>query len=303
VRRFRFGAVVRGAGSGKAWAEKARWLEASGFDVLLVPDHLVGPRLAPVAALAAAAAATSRLRVGTLVFANDFRHPAVLAKETATLDLLSDGRLEVGLGTGWMAEDYRRAGLVFEPPGVRVSRLEEAIAVLKGLWGDGPFSFDGEHYRIEELDQRPTPAQRPRPRLLLGGGGPRMLRLAAREADIVNLGMRVRPDGTGPDGADGGPAAFLAKLQTVRTAAGDRYDRLELGTSVVQVGVRKAEEAWSAADSSLQDETPQVLLGTRHDIVDKLRYWRDEHDISYFVVHHERDIDAFIPIVEELARG
>uniref|UniRef100_UPI001C6068F7 TIGR03621 family F420-dependent LLM class oxidoreductase n=1 Tax=Nonomuraea rhizosphaerae TaxID=2665663 RepID=UPI001C6068F7 len=257
----------------------------------------------PAAALAAAAAATTRLRVGTLVFANDFRHPAVLAKETATLDLLSDGRLEVGLGTGWMVEDYRRAGLAFEPPGVRVSRLAEAVAVLKGLWGDGPFGFEGEHYRLEGLDQQPKPVQRPHPRLLLGGGGPRMLRLAAREADTVNLGMRVRPDGTGPDGGDGGLAAFLAKLRTVRAAAGDRYDRLELGTSVTQIGARKAEEAWSAADSSRQDETPQVLLGTRHDIVDKLRYWRDEHDISYFVVHHERDLDAFTPIVEELAAG
>jgi probable F420-dependent oxidoreductase len=303
VRRFRFGAVVREAESGKAWADKARRLEASGFEVLLVPDHLVGPRFAPVAALAAAAGATTRLRVGTLVFANDFRHPAVLAKEAATLDVLSDGRLEVGIGTGWMADDYRRAGLRFDEPGVRVGRLEEAVAVLKGLWGPRPFSFDGTHYQVKELDQWPKPVQSPHPRLLLGGGGPRMLRLAAREADVVNLGMRVRADGTGPDGSGGGRQAFMDKLQTVRAAAGDRYDRLELGTSVVQVGVRKPEETWSAADSSRLDDTPQVLLGTHHDIVDKLRYWRDEHDISYFVVHHERDLDAFTPIVEELATG
>ncbi|MEV1246960.1 TIGR03621 family F420-dependent LLM class oxidoreductase [Nonomuraea sp. NPDC050022] len=301
MRRFRFGAVVRQAESGKAWADKARRLESAGFDVLLVPDHLVGPRFAPVAALAAAASVTTRLRVGTLVFANDFRHPAVLAKETATLDVLSDGRLDVGLGTGWMAEDYQRAGLPFEPPGVRVDRLAEAVAVLKGLWGDGPYTFDGTHYQIRALDQQPKPVRRPHPRLLLGGGGPRMLRLAAREADVVNLGMRVRADGTGPDGNDGGRQAFMDKLRTVRAAAGDRYDRLELGTSVVQVGVRKPEETWSAADTSQLDETPQVLLGTHHDIVDKLRYWRDEHDISYFVVHHERDLDAFTPIVEELA--
>jgi probable F420-dependent oxidoreductase len=300
-RRFRFGAVVRQAGSGKAWAEKARRLEGAGFEVLLVPDHLVGPRFAPVAALAAAAAATTLLSVGTLVFANDYRHPAVLAKETATLDVLSDGRLEVGLGTGWMAEDYHRAGLPFDEPGVRVERLAEAVTVLKGLWGDGPFSFAGRHYRIDGLDQEPKPVQRPHPRLLLGGGGPRMLRLAAREADVVNLGMRVRADGTGPDGSDGGLAAFTAKLRTVREAAGDRYDRLELGTSVMQVGARKQEESWSAADTSRLDETPQVLLGTHNDIVDKLRHWRDEYDISYFVLHHERDLDAFTPIVTDLA--
>ncbi|WP_240778072.1 TIGR03621 family F420-dependent LLM class oxidoreductase [Nonomuraea basaltis] len=301
MRPFRFGAVVREAESGKEWAEKARRLEGAGFDVLLVPDHLVGPRFAPIAALTAAACATDRLRVGTLVFANDFRHPAVLAKEAATIDLLSGGRLEVGIGTGWMADDYAGAGMTLEPPGVRVERLREAIAVLKGLWGDGAFSYEGEHYRIDGLDQRPKPAQRPHPPLLLGGGGPRVLRLAAEQADVVNIGMRVKRDGSGPDRRDGGLEAFLGKLRHVRAAAGDRYARLELGTSVVQAGKRKVEEAWSAADSSTLDETPQVLLGTRHDIVDKVRHWRDEHDISYFVVHHERDLPALIPVVEELA--
>ncbi|WP_223167326.1 TIGR03621 family F420-dependent LLM class oxidoreductase [Nonomuraea sp. SYSU D8015] len=301
MRPFRFGAVVREAESGKEWAEKARRLEGAGFEVLLVPDHLVGPRFGPIAALTAAACATDRLRVGTLVFANDFRHPAVLAKEAATLDLLSGGRLEVGIGTGWMAGDYAGAGMALEAPGVRVERLGEAIAALKGLWGDGPFRFEGRHYRIDGLDQRPKPVQRPHPPLVLGGGGPRVLRLAAEQADVVNIGMRVRRDGSGPDRRDGGLEAFLGKLRHVRAAAGDRYARLELGTSVVQVGERKAEDAWSAADSSSLDETPQVLLGTHRDIVDKLRYWRDEHDISYFVVHNERDLSAFAPVVEELA--
>ncbi|MBG0829215.1 TIGR03621 family F420-dependent LLM class oxidoreductase [Planomonospora sp. ID67723] len=300
-RPFRFAAVVREAASGREWASKARRLEDSGFDVLLVPDHLVGPRLAPVAAMTAAACATGRLRVGTLVFANDFRHPAVLAKEAATVDLLSEGRLELGLGTGWMAADYASAGLALDPPGTRVDRLAEAITVLKGLWGDGPFSFQGEHYRIDGLDQRPKPVRRPHPRLLLGGGGPRMLRLAAREADVINLGMRVRADGIGPDGADGGLDAFLAKIDLVRRAAAGRYGAIELGTSVQQLGARRPGESWSAADSSRQDETPQVLLGTRQDIVDKLRHWRDTHDLSYFVLHHERDLDAFTPVVEELA--
>ncbi|MFB9531978.1 TIGR03621 family F420-dependent LLM class oxidoreductase [Nonomuraea roseola] len=301
MRRFRFAAVVRQAESGKAWADRARRLEATGFDVLLVPDHLVGPRLAPFAAMTAAACATSRLRVGTLVAANDFRHPAVLAKESATLDLLSDGRLELGIGTGWMAADYSAAGLPLAPPGVRVARLAEAVTVLKGLWGEGPFSFSGAHYRIEALDQQPKPVQRPHPRLLLGGGGPRMLTLAAREADVVNLGMRVRADGTGPDGADAGLAAFLSKLSLVREAAGERYDRLELGTSIQQVGTAGPVESWSAADPSGQGETPQVLLGTHRDMVDRLRHWRDGYDLSYFVLHHERDLDAFAPIVEELS--
>jgi probable F420-dependent oxidoreductase len=301
VRPFRFGAVLREAESGRAWADKARRLEDSGFGLLLVPDHLAGDRLAPIPALTAAACATERLRVGTLVLANDFRHPAVLAKEAATLDLLSGGRLEVGLGTGWMAADYAGAGLPLDPPGVRVERLAEAIAVLKGLWADGPCHFTGRHYRIDGLDQRPRPVQRPHPPLIVGGGGPRVLRLAAEQADHVNLTMRVRPDGTGPDPGDGGAEAFLARLRRVRAAAGDRYDRLELGTSVLQVGERKAEEPWSAARSAALDGTPQVLLGTRHDLADTLRHWRDEHDVSCFVIHHERDLAAFTPVAEELA--
>lgn len=301
MRRFRFGAVVRHAESGKEWAEKARRLEDAGFDVLLVPDHLVGARFAPVAALTAAACATSRLRVGTMVFANDFRHPAVLAKEAATLDLLSGGRLELGIGTGWMAADYAAAGLRLDPPGARVARLAEALAVLKGLWGDGPFTFDGDHYRVRDLDQRPRPAQRPHPPLLLGAGGPRMLRLAAREADIVHLTTRTRRDGSGPDERDGGEEAFLGKLRTVREAAGDRHGRLELGTSVMQAGEPRTGATWSAADVSRLVGTPQVLPGTRRDMLDRLRHWHDEHGVSYFVLHDERDLDTFTPLVEELA--
>jgi probable F420-dependent oxidoreductase len=300
-RPFRFAAVIRDAESAKSWADKARRLEGSGFDVLLVPDHLVGPRFAPVAAMTAAACATARLRVGTLVFANDFRHPAVLAKETATVDVLSEGRLEVGLGTGWMAADYSAAGLALDPPAVRVDRLAEAITVLKGLWLDGSFGFEGEHYQISGLDQHPKPVQRPHPPILLGGGGPRMLSLAAREADVINLTMRVRADGAGPDRADGGLESFLKKIDIVRQAAGERYDMIELGTSILQIGERKSEAAWSAADSSRQDDTPQVLLGSRDEIAAKLRHWRDEHDLSYFVLHNESDLEAFTPIVEELA--
>ncbi|MDH2424679.1 TIGR03621 family F420-dependent LLM class oxidoreductase [Sphaerisporangium sp. TRM90804] len=297
-RPFRFAAVIREAESAKSWADQARRLEDSGFEVLLVPDHLVGARFAPVAALAAAACATSRLRVGTLVFANDFRHPAVLAKEAATLDVLSEGRLEFGVGTGWMASDYASAGLPLETPRVRVARLAEAITVLRGLWSDGPFTFEGEHYRVTELDQWPKPVQRPGPRLTVGGGGPRLLELGAREADVLNITTRVLPDGSGPDPADSAPGAFLAKLAAVREAAGDRYDTLELGTTIMHLGVR---EPGAPAAADTRDDTPQVLLGTRRDVVDRLLRWRDDHDVSYYVLHDEPDLDAFTPIVEELA--
>ncbi|MQY09554.1 TIGR03621 family F420-dependent LLM class oxidoreductase [Actinomadura macrotermitis] len=301
MRPFRFAAVLRSAATGRDWAAKARRLEDAGFDALLVPDHLVGPRFAPLAAMTAAACATTRLKVGTLVFANDFRHPAVLAKEAASLDVLSDGRLEFGLGTGWMAHDYHRAGLALDPPGVRVDRLAEAIAVLKGLWRGGPFSFTGEHYRIDGLEQEPLPVQRPGPRLMLGGGGPRMLRLAAREADIVNLTLRVRADGTGPDTADGGPDAFRRKIEILREAAGDRFPEIELGTSILRAGDARSTAPWSAAAPAAQDGTPQVLPGGPAEIADRIRHWRAELGLSYFVLHHEEDLDAFAPAVTELA--
>ncbi|MEV5748970.1 TIGR03621 family F420-dependent LLM class oxidoreductase [Actinoallomurus sp. NPDC052308] len=300
-RPFRFGAVLRDADTAAAWAAKARRLEDSGFDVLLVPDHLVGPRFAPIAALTAAACATTRLRVGTLVFANDFRHPAVLAKEAATIDLLSGGRLEFGLGTGWMARDYAGAGLRLDPPGTRISRLAEAIQVLKGLWRGGPYSFTGEHYTLSGLEQRPLPVQRPHPPLVLGGGGPRMLRLAAREADVVNLTLRVRADGSGPDTADGGPDAFRRKIEIVREAAGSRFEAIELGTSVLRVGPGRTTEAWSAADPAAQSGTPQVLTGGTPAVCDALRHWRDDLGVSYYVLHNEADLDAFVPVVERLA--
>jgi probable F420-dependent oxidoreductase len=303
VRPFRFSAVLRLASSGREWADKARRLEDSGFDTLLVPDHLVGPRFAPVAAMTAAACATTRLRVGTLVFANDFRHPAVLAKEAATLDVLSEGRLDLGIGTGWMAHDYRQAGLTLDPPGVRIARLTEAIEVMRGLWRPGPFSFAGEHYRIDGMEQTPLPVQPGGPRLVIGGGGPRMLRLAARVADVVNLTMRVKADGSGPDPGDGGPESFRRKIEVIREAAGERFGAIELGTSVLRIGPRAETEAWSAADPTAQAGTPQVLVGSVGEICDRMRGWRDELGISAYVVHHEKDLDAFAPVVAKLAGG
>ena len=299
MRPFRFSAVLRMAADGREWADKARRLEDTGFDTLLVPDHLTGPRFAPIAAITAAACATTRLNVGTLVFANDFRHPAVLAKEAATVDILSGGRLEFGIGTGWMAHDYRQAGLVLDPPGIRVARLAEAIDVLKGLWGDGPFSYKGEHYTIDALDQTPKPTRRPR--LMLGGGGPKMLALAAREADVINLTMRVKADGSGPDTSDSGPEAFRRKIDLLRAAAGDRFGDLELGTSILQMGLDRDVAEWSAANPGAQADTPQVLVGSAAEIRDRLRHWRDELGITNYVLHHEHDLAAFSPIVAALA--
>ncbi|MCZ7531322.1 MAG: LLM class flavin-dependent oxidoreductase [Acidimicrobiia bacterium] len=168
---FRFGVQMSEATSGAEWAEKARRIEGNGFSTLFMPDHFDDTMLAPMPAIAMAAAATQTLRVGTLVLGNDYKHPAVVAKEAATIDLLSDGRLELGIGAGWMIADYEEIGWEYDRPGVRIERLEEAVVVIKGAWAPGAFSFAGEHYTITDYDATPEPAQKPHPPLLIGGGG------------------------------------------------------------------------------------------------------------------------------------
>src|SRR5262245_24248167 len=184
TRPFRFGATASKAGSAREWRDQARRAEALGYSSLFLPDHF-NDQLAPLPALAIAAEATSDLRVGTLVICNDFKHPAMLAKEVATLDLLTDGRVEWGMGAGWFPFDYESTGLSFDRPGVRVGRLAESITVMKALFGGEPFTFDGQHYSIKDLTGTPAPAQRPHPPLLVGAARERMLMLAAREADII----------------------------------------------------------------------------------------------------------------------
>ncbi|HET7094227.1 MAG TPA: LLM class flavin-dependent oxidoreductase, partial [Thermomicrobiales bacterium] len=174
LRPFRFGIINERVGPPAAWLERARRAETLGYDTFLIRDHLVsdyfGDQLAPLPALMAAAMATTTLRVGTMVLDNDFCHPAMLAKEAATIDFLSGGRLELGLGAGWLKREYDAAGFPYHPPGVRIERLEESIAVLKGLFAAEPFGFSSRHYQIDGLDGFPKPVQRPHPPLLIGGG-------------------------------------------------------------------------------------------------------------------------------------
>src|SRR5690242_1083228 len=179
TRPFRFGAQVSDAKPGKALADLARKLEDGGYSTLFVPDHF-DDQVAPLPAMTWAAAATSELRVGSLVFDNDFKHPVVLAKEAATLDVLSDGRLELGIGAGWMHTDYETSGIPFDSAGVRIERLQEAVTVIKGLLAGDPFSFEGTHYKIDNLAGTPKPVQQPRPPILIGAGAKRMLSFAAR---------------------------------------------------------------------------------------------------------------------------
>ncbi|MBX7161853.1 MAG: TIGR03621 family F420-dependent LLM class oxidoreductase, partial [Acidimicrobiia bacterium] len=227
-RKFRFGLQVSVAESGAAWRDLARKAEDQGFATLFMPDHFED-QLAPMPALAAAAEATTDLRIGVLVADNDYRHPVMHAKELATLDVLSDGRIEAGIGAGWMRTDYEKAGITYDPPGTRIDRFVEGLAVIKGLFADGAFSFDGRHYSIAGLDGLPKPVQRPHPPVLIGAGGPRMLRIAAREADIVGVNPSLRSGAVDTTTtADATAAAYDDKLAVLREAAGARFDDLEL---------------------------------------------------------------------------
>ena len=304
---FRFGVQANIAPDRSAWIGLARKAEDLGFSVLTVADH-IRDQFAPTPALMAAADATTTLRVGTLVYANDFRHPAVLAMEAATLDVLSEGRLELGLGAGWMATDYSQTGLTLDPPGTRVDRLTEAITVVKGLFGEGPVDFHGEHYDISGLDGTPKPVQRPHPPIMIGGGGPRVLRLAAREADIVGLNFNLaggRIDASvGPDGTAEHTAE---KVSWIREAAGDRFDDLELQVRVHLAIITDDRDGLAeqlAPGFGLTPEaalaSPHSIAGTVEQIVDDLEAQRDQLGISYIGLSADA-MDAMAPVVARLS--
>jgi probable F420-dependent oxidoreductase len=306
VHPFRFGVTAPTPSGGTDWAERARRVEQLGYSMLVVPDHF-RDHLAPVPALVAAALATTRLRVGSLVFSNDFRHPAVLAKEAATIDVLSGGRFELGLGGGWLRAEYDQAGIPFDAPGTRIERLEEAVTIIKGLLAGERVTFAGRHYTIADLEGRPTPVQRPHPPIAIGGGGRRTLTLAAREASIVGLVPRARRDGSGLDLSDLSAAATREKLEWVRSAAGERFDSLEINALIQAVVV--ADQRMTAADQLASRfkvarevvlETVYVAVGTIEEICETLRQRRERHGISYLTVF-ERDMEAFAPVVERLA--
>jgi probable F420-dependent oxidoreductase len=307
-RRFRFGVACSKGRSSREFTELARKAETLGYSTLFVPDHFVEHDLAPTVALAHAAAVTDRLRVGTFVLANDYKHPVVCAREMASLDLLSDGRLELGIGAGWMTADYEKAGIPLDRPGVRIARLAEAITIMKGLFSPGPFTFHGEHYRITELDGMPKPVQQPVP-FFVGGGAPKILALAAREAQIVGINANLRSgDGTSPDAARSmTPAATDQKIGWVRDASGERFDDLELQALVGFVYVtddakRILEGIADAFGVSVDDArvAPPCLVGSEDEMVASLEERRERWQMSYHVID-DGSMEAFAPIVERLA--
>jgi probable F420-dependent oxidoreductase len=303
-RPFRFGTGSYQARSRDDYLTLARRLEDLGYAILLTPDHFE-QQLAPLTALMAVAEASSTLRIGSYVFANDFRHPAVLAKEAATLDVLSEGRFELGIGTGYLGPDYATTGIPFDPPGVRVSRLRESIHIIKGLFADDPVTFTGTYYSITGLEGYPKPHQRPHPPLLVAGGGRRLLSLAAREADVVGLMMRSR--GGGLDFSSGSTAATAERVEWVRQAAGDRFDDLEFNTLVF--GVVVSAHRHQAADDLARPfgltgeqllDTVHFLVGTVDQIIEDMQMWRERFGISYITVQQDH-MEALAPAVARLA--
>jgi probable F420-dependent oxidoreductase len=305
MRPFRFAVFAYEAASRKEWDDTARRVEALGYDLLVMPDHFLDP-LTPVPALAAAAAVTTTLRIGAVVFANDYRHPALLAKEAATLDLLSDGRFELGLGAGWFRKEYAQAGIPFDAPGRRIERMAEALRVIRGLWGDGPFVFQGEHYLIAGLDGLPKPVQKPHPPIFIGGTGPRMLRLAGREADIVGFVPKTLPEG-GHDWLTSTPELMAEQIGWVREGAGGQFAQRELSVPIFRAIVSDRPDA-AAADIArnygLTPEqvlaSPDFLIGNVEEIVARLQERRERFGISYFEVD-ARDAEGFAPVVARLA--
>jgi probable F420-dependent oxidoreductase len=307
TRPFRFLAAVVEPRPGRQLAEQARRAESTGFHALAVPDHLI-EQLSPIPTMATIAAATQRLRIAPFVLNNDLRHPAVLAQDLATLDVLSDGRLDVAIGAGWNEPEYRAIGLPFDPTPTRQARLAESIAVLKGCFGDGPFSFAGTHYTITAFDGHPKPVQRPHPPFFIGGGGRRTLTLAAREAQVVGFAPRTLPSRR-VDARSLTWAATEEKLSWVREAAGDRFGDLEFNVYPSSWPVTVTDdlrgEARRVIDSLRERsgielteqeviDAPHLFIGSIDRFVEKFMELRERLGITSFMLGEMGELDEVV---------
>ncbi|MGH2457475.1 MAG: TIGR03621 family F420-dependent LLM class oxidoreductase [Chloroflexota bacterium] len=298
VRTFRFGIVTAGARSGEEWVARAQRAEALGYSTLLMPDR-IAPLLSSIPALAVAAAATRTLRVGTFVIASGLRNPVLLAHEVATLDFLSGGRFELGLGAGVGEDDYRQAGIPFERPGPRVDRLAETLDIVKAMLSGDEVSRQGAHYTVDAARGFPPPIQQPRPPILVAGGGKRLLSLAAREADIVALGV----------GATAREEVLREKVEWVRQEAGDRFPALELSLNLIAAlgdappDARVRGRVHAVFHVELEDlarsGSPFVVSGTVEEWCQQLFERRERLGVSYVTISDDQ-MEAFAPVVEQL---
>ena len=303
-RPFRFGVYAFTAPTGEAWGAFARRAEELGYDTLYVPDHLSG-QLSPIAALSAAAAVTRRLRIGPYVFANDFRHPLVMAREAATLDFLSGGRLELGMGAGWRRSDYRQLGYAYAAPGRRIDRLVESLTLVKRLLAGETVTHHGRFYRLDAARISPMPVQRPVP-IHIGAGGPRMLRLAAHEANVVGLIPQFSRRGI-PRVTDATEGALARKVASVREAAGDRFPGLELSIYCADAGmVGSGHSLLGSAGSALKGVavapvgSPYLLYGSLGSLRERLLRRREALDVSHYAIPHHA-MESMAPLVEALS--
>lgn len=319
MRPLRFG-FTGGASSKRAkLLESAAAVEALGYSTFGLADHFVRP-FAPLIAGQAVADATTTLRITQTVLAQDFREPAVLAKELATLDVLSEGRLQVGLGAGWLRQEYEDAGMAFAPAAVRIERLEETAIILKGLFGDEPFSFAGEHHTVDGLRGVPTPVQRPHPPIMIGGGGPKVLAVAARQADIVQLMPSNRGGRTSLDPSQFSAPAIEEKVGWIRDAAGSRLADIELSAQLLECAVtdrpdeRLSDLATRIAtviermgggriDLGTDDlrRSPIVAVGPLDEVCEKLVETRARYGISYFAAPIDARPEVLAPVIARLA--
>lgn len=311
TRVFRFGVGPaglpgRGAGAAARWREFVGRLEGLGYDAVNVGDHL-DDRLAPLLALATAGAATTRLRLGTFLLANDYRNPVVLAQEFATLSAFYPDRVEIGLGAGWLEADYRRAGIGLDRPGVRIGRLAEAVTILKRFLEAGDISFRGAYYMVEDAAHRPRAIGAP-PRIVIGGGGRRILELAAREADVVafNVSLGASQMGARP-GPSAGAARVAERLGWVQGSAGQRFGELELqvyihvvevGPDRMAAGRRAGDRLGLTAEEALA--SPHVLAGPGDYIAETLQERRQRYGFSYISVGAGA-VETLAPVVARLA--
>jgi probable F420-dependent oxidoreductase len=304
-RKIRFSTQSGGQPTGAEWLARAKRLEDMGYATLSMPDHMVGGAWSNMPALGAAAAVTTRLRLGNLVLDNDFRNPVVLAREFATLDVISNGRVEIGLGAGWFDRDYQGTGIPFERGRIRVARLAEAVTIMKRVFTEDEVSFEGTYYQTAKAECRPKTVQQPRPPILIAAGGPEILELAGREAEIV----AVIPPGAGvraPAADDVAVAGVLRQLEIVRNAAGERFTEIEL-SCFVDVTLTDDRDKAIAELAGKAKIDPAVLessvyrgIGTLDQVRDHIARVRRETGITYFCLRGPH-VEELAPVVRDLA--
>jgi probable F420-dependent oxidoreductase len=311
-RPFRFGAQLHGDANRHKWIEQVRKAESIGYSVVTMPDHF-GERVAIWPSIVAAADATTRLRFGSMTINNDFWNPVVLAREAATTDVLTEGRIEIGLGAGWRTADYEWTGIKRDSAGIRIARLAESVEVLKKAFAGRPFDFHGKYYQVDGLEGWPHPVQQPHPPLMIGGSGPKVLGLAAREANIVGVHINLDAGNfnvaTGSQDAKQGATdlQISERLGWIRKAAGDRFDSLELHVFLLDVQIthdrsaaaQRIADAYAISPKEVES-SPYFALGTVADITRKLQESRERYGLSYITVRDDH-LDLFAPVVEQLA--